>query len=155
MFDRLWGSKLFAKLRLETRFHQMRLCPSDIEKTAFKTKDVHLKFSVVPMGLRNASGTFYALMSYIFRNCIDQFLVVYLDNMSIFSADRENHLRHLRLALFRSGDSRLYPGSNTLEVMSTDTEISGPTIGRTKINIGEDGKKLIRAGQKPPICDGA
>ena len=76
MFDRLGEAQFFSKMDLKTGFHQIRVRPEDIEKTAFKTKYGHLEYLVLPMGLCNAPATFQTLMNMIFQDCIDVYLVV-------------------------------------------------------------------------------
>lgn len=99
MFDRLGQAKFFSKLDLKAGFHQIRVAPEDIEKTAFKTKYCHFEFMVMPMGLLIAPETFLSLMNRIFRDHIDDFIVIYLDDILIFSDSREDHLCHLRIVL--------------------------------------------------------
>lgn len=149
MFDRLGGATYFSKLDLKSGFHQIRISSSDIEKTAFKTKYGHFEYLVMPMGLRNAPATFQALMNSIFRDCIDDFLVIYLDDILIFSNNREDHLEHLKLVLSRLRDHQLYVGNDKFELMTTETEFLGLTIGIGGVKIGEERKKLIREWPKP------
>ena len=86
MFDRLGEARVFSKLDLKTGFHQIRVQPEDIEKTAFNTKYGQFEYLVMPMGLCNAPATFQTLMNTIFYDCIDEFIVVYMDDLLIFSA---------------------------------------------------------------------
>lgn len=149
MFDRLGRATFFSRLDLKTDFHQIRIAPADIEKTAFKTKYGHFEFLVMPMGLRNAPATFQALMNSIFRDCIDDFVVVYLDDILIFSESREEHLNHLRIVLSRLRDHELYVGEKKFELMKTETEFLGLIVGRDGIKIGEERKRLIQEWPVP------
>lgn len=149
MFDRLGRAAFFSRLDLKTGFHQIRIAPADIEKTAFKTKYGHFEFLVMPMGLRNAPATFQALMNSIFRDCIDDFVVVYLDDILIFSESREEHLNHLRIVLSRLRDHELYVGEKKFELMKTETEFLGLIVGRDGIKIGEERKRLIQEWPVP------
>lgn len=97
----------------------------------------------MPMGLRNAPATFQALMNSIFRDCIDGFVVFYLDNILIFSESREDHLRHLRLVLQRLKHNELYI-EKKFELMRTETEFLGLLVGKSGIKIGDDQKALVR-----------
>ena len=99
MFDRLGGAKIFSKLDLKTGFHQIQVKREDIEKTAFNTKYGQFEYLVMPMGLCNASATFQTLKKQLFYDCIDDFLVVYMDDLLIFSKDEASHLKHLETVL--------------------------------------------------------
>ena len=91
MFDRIGGAKVFSKLDLKTGFHQIRVKAEDVEKTAFNTEYGQFEYLVMPMGACDAPATFQTLMNHIFHDCIDEFLVVYLDDLLIFSLDEESH----------------------------------------------------------------
>lgn len=101
IFDRLGRAQFYSKLDLNTGFHQIRICTNDIEKTAIKNKYGNFEFLVMQTGLRNAPATFQALMNSIFRDCIDDFEVIYLDDILVFSDTRQDHLNHLRAVLTR------------------------------------------------------
>ena len=92
MFDRLGGATVFSKLDLKTGFHEIRVGRDDIEKNTFNTKYGQFEYLVMAMGLCNAPETFQSLMNRIFYDCIDVFLVVYMDDVLIFSKDEESHL---------------------------------------------------------------
>lgn len=144
MLDRLGQAQYFSKLDLKAGFLQIRIAPEYIEKTTFKTKYGHSEFLVMPMGLRNAPATFQALLNSIFRDYIDEFLVVYLDDILIFSDTKVDHIRHLRIVLTRLREHELYLGSNKYELLREETEFLGLIVGRNGIKMGEDRKRLIR-----------
>lgn len=108
MFDRFGDAFFCSKLNLKTGFHQIRLKPDDIEKTAFNTKHGQFEYMVRPMGLCNAPATFQTLMNRIFHDCLDDFLVVYMDDLFIFSQSREEHFRHIEIRLL--GPEPDHPG---------------------------------------------
>lgn len=149
MFDHLGHARYFSKLDLKTGFHQIRICPNEVEKTALKTKYGHFEFLVMPMGLKNAPETVQALMNSIFWDCIDEFLVIYLDDILIFSGSNEDHLEHLRIVLSSLPHNELYLGKNKFELMQTETEFLGLMVGTAGIKIGEDHKKMIKDWPKP------
>lgn len=149
MFDRIGKSKCFSKLDLKTGFHQIRIRKEDIEKTAFKTKYGLFEFLVMPMGLCNAPATFQALMNAIFGDCIDIFMVVYIDDILIYSDSHEEHIQHLDTVLQRLSDHELYVGAEKAEIMTADTEFLGLEIGKEGVRVGDDGKKIVEEWPTP------
>lgn len=130
MFDRLGRAKFCFKLDLNTGFHQISIAADDIEKTAFKTNYRHYEFLVMLMGLRNGSATSQDLMNSIFRDFIDNFVMIYLDNILIFSETREDHLQHLIIVLSCLRDHEIYVGDKKFELMREDTEFLGLMVRR-------------------------
>lgn len=110
MFDRLGQATFYSKLDLKTEFHQIRVAPEDVENTAFRTKYGQFEFLVMQMGLRNAPATFQSLMNNILHNVIDDFLVVYLDDLLIYSHNKDDHICNLRIVLKRLQENSLYVG---------------------------------------------
>lgn len=108
MFDRLGRAAVYSKLGLKSGFHQIRVREEDIEKTAFKTKYGHFEFLVMPMRLYNALATFQSLMNSIFSDIIINYLVVYLDDLLVYSNSYEEHLQHLEEVLSRLHKNQLY-----------------------------------------------
>lgn len=149
MFDGLGQAQLFSKLDLKTGFHQIRIAPEDIKKTAFKTKYGHFEFLVMPMGLRNSPATFQTLINSIFRDCIDEFVVVYLDDILIFSDSKEEHMKHLRIVSTRLRDNELYVGNKKFDLLQKETEFLGLKVGTNRIKIGDDRKKRIQDWPTP------
>ena len=107
MLDQLSGSSLFTCLDMQSAYHQVRLCPEYVPRTAFTTAQGLFEYRVLPFGLRNAPGTFQALMNRVLgdlRHCC----VAYLDDLLIFSKSAEEHKQHLRLVLQRLRAEKLY-----------------------------------------------
>lgn len=98
-FDSLKGAKFFSKIDLQQGFHQMRIAPHDVPKTAFGMKYGHYEWLVMPFGLVNAPSTFQRMMTHILREFIDDFVQVYLDNILIYSKTEADHLCHLEQVL--------------------------------------------------------
>lgn len=111
LLDRLQGAKYFTSLDLKSGYHQIRVAPEDISKTAFRTRYGHFEFTVLPFGLCNAPGTFQSLMSEIFREYTDEFVLVYLDDIMIYSKSLPEHLDHLKSVLRVLRRHKLYAAS--------------------------------------------
>ncbi|GBG62710.1 hypothetical protein CBR_g31727 [Chara braunii] len=101
LFDRLAGNRLFTKIDLRSGYHQIRIAAADHPKTTFRSRFGHYEFTVMPFGLTNAPATFHRTMNDIFRDILEQYVLVYLDDIVVYSRTLEEHLRHLRDVLDR------------------------------------------------------
>jgi hypothetical protein len=99
LFDQLRGASVFSKIDLRSGYHQLRIRPSDIPKTAFITKYGLYKFTVMSFGLTNAPDFFMNLMNSVFMDYLDKFVVVFIDDILIYSQSEEEHASHLRMVL--------------------------------------------------------
>ena len=108
LLDRLAGAKFFSALDLCSGYHQVRMHPDSIEKSAFRTRYGSFEWLVMPFGLTNAPATFMAFMHSIFHNVVDDFAIVYMDDILIFSKTEEEHARHVETVLELLRDNGLY-----------------------------------------------
>jgi hypothetical protein len=99
LFDQLRGASVFSNIDLRSGYHQLRIRPSDIPKTAFITKYGLYEFTVMSFGLTNASAFFMNLMNSVFMDYLDKFVVVFIDDILIHSQSEEEHADHLRVVL--------------------------------------------------------
>ncbi|GKB64703.1 putative reverse transcriptase domain-containing protein, partial [Tanacetum coccineum] len=97
--DELQGSWYFSKIDLRFGYHQLRVCKEDISKTAFKKRYMHFEFTVMPFGLTNAPAVFMDLMNRVCKEYIDKFVIVFIDDILIYSKSKEEREVHLKLIL--------------------------------------------------------
>ena len=108
LFDKLKGTGVFSKIDMPSRYHQLRIKDADVHKTTFRTRYGHYKFLVMLFGLTNERSVFMDLMNRVFRLFLDQFVVVYIDDILVYSKDREDHDKHLRVVLETFRKEQLY-----------------------------------------------
>src|SRR5947207_4995770 len=108
LFDQLSGAKVFSKIDLTSGYHQIRVREEDIPKTAFSTRYGLYEFLVMSFGLTNAPAIFVYLMNSIFMTELDVCVVVFIDNILVYSKYGEEHARHLGVVLVRLRDHQLY-----------------------------------------------
>ncbi|GJZ26245.1 putative reverse transcriptase domain-containing protein [Tanacetum coccineum] len=99
LFDQLQGSRVYSKIDLRFGFHQLNVREEDILKTTFRTRYSHYKFQVMPFGLTNASAVFMDLMNHVYKPYLDRFVIVFIDDILIYSKSKKEHEGHLRLIL--------------------------------------------------------
>ncbi|MCQ8064026.1 reverse transcriptase domain-containing protein, partial [Salmonella enterica] len=108
LFDQLAGAKVFSKIDLRSGYHQIKIRPCDIPKTAFSTRYGLYEYLVMSFGLTNAPAYFMYLMNSVFMPELDKFVVVFIDDILVYSKDKEEHANHLHIVLQRLRDHQLY-----------------------------------------------
>jgi hypothetical protein len=99
LFDQMKGATVFSKIDLQSGYHELWIKEDGIPKTTFKTRFGHYEFTIFPFGLTNAPGVFMSLMNGVFREYLDKFIQVFIDNILIYSQTMEEHNEKLRLVL--------------------------------------------------------
>jgi hypothetical protein len=108
IFDRLQGAQHFTSLDLRSGYYQIRMRDAGIPKTCIRTRYGSFEFLVMPLGLTNAPSTFQAVMNDVFREHLDDFVMVYIDDVLIFSRTEEDHFRHVKLIQERLRQHKLF-----------------------------------------------
>ena len=149
LFDQLKGVSIFSKIDLRSGYHQLRIKDVDVHKTAFRTRYGHYEFLVMPFGLTNAPAAFMELMNHVFRPYVDQFVVVFIDDILMYSKDRENHDTHLRVVLETLRKEHLYANLSKCEFWLNEVSFLGNIVSKEVIRV--DPKKIkVVVEWKPP-----
>ena len=108
LFDQLSGAKVFSKIDLRTGYHQLKIKKEDIPKTASATRYGLYEYTIMSFGITNAPAFFMHMMNKVFMDFLDKFVVVFIDDILIYSKSDEEHKEHLRVVLQRLRDHQLY-----------------------------------------------
>lgn len=149
VFDKLRHARYFSKIDLRSGYHQIRLAPESVPLTAFRTKYGLFEFLVLPFGLTNAPATFMSLMNDVFRECLDKFTMVYLDDILIYSSTYNEHIEHIHKALSLLRENKLYAKRSKCEFAKTSVEYLGHIISDQGFSMEEDKIKSIQNWPRP------
>ena len=135
LFDQLRGAWVYSKIDLCTGYHQLRVREVDTPKTAFWMRYGHFEFTVIPFGLTNAPAIFMDLMYRVFQPYLDWFVVVFVDDILIYSKSEEEHEDHLRIVLQMLRDHQLYAKFNTCEFWLTEVRFLGHVVSTSGLSV--------------------
>jgi hypothetical protein len=142
LFDRLSGAKYFSRIDLKSGYYQIRIANEDVEKTVCRTRYGSYEFLVMSFGLCNAPSTFTTLMNTVFQEEIDDFVIIYIDDILVYSKTAEEHARHLEVVFRKLRNNKLYGNGEKNNFAQNEIEF----LGHVVINDGikPDMKKVRR-----------
>ncbi|GKA65734.1 putative reverse transcriptase domain-containing protein [Tanacetum coccineum] len=135
LFDQLQGSSIYSKIDLRSGYHQLRVREEDIPKTAFKTRYGHYEFQVMPFGLINAPAVFMDLMNQVCKPYLDKFMIVFIDDILIYSKSKQEHKEHLKLILELLNKEELYAKFSKCEFWILKVQFLGHVIDSQGIHV--------------------
>jgi hypothetical protein len=150
LFDQLAGARVFSKIDLRSRYHQIMIRLSDIPKTAFSTRYGLYEYLVMSFGLTNAPAYFMYLMNSVFMQELDKFVVDFIDDILIYSKNPEDHAKHLHVVLQRLRDHHLYAKFSKCEFWLDTIKFLGYTISSDGISV-DPSKVQEVLDWKPPM----
>ncbi|GJY57633.1 putative reverse transcriptase domain-containing protein [Tanacetum coccineum] len=135
LFDQLQGSSVYSKIDLRSGYHQLRVREEDIPKTAFRTRYGHYEFQVMPFGLTNAPAVFMDLMNRVCKPYLDKFIIVFIDDILIYSKNKQEHEEHLKLILELLKKEELYAKFSKCEFWIPKVQFLGHVIDSKGIHV--------------------
>ncbi|KAG8490322.1 hypothetical protein CXB51_015498 [Gossypium anomalum] len=149
LFDQLKGATVFSKINLRSGYYQLRVEESDVPKTAFRTRYGHYELLVMPFGLTNAPAIFMDLMNRIFRPYLDKLVVVFIDDILIYSRDETEHVEHLRTVLQILREKKLFAKFSKSEFWLREVRFLGHIVSGDGIRV-DSSKISAIVDWKPP-----
>jgi len=128
LMDQLVGAEVLSKIDLRSGYHKIRVNAEDVSKTAFKTRYGHYEYSLMPFGVTNAPGVFMEYMNKIFHPYLDQFMVVFIDDILVYSKSDEEHAEHLRIVLQVLKEKQLFTKLSKCEFWLREVSFLGHVI---------------------------
>ncbi|GJT78853.1 putative reverse transcriptase domain-containing protein [Tanacetum coccineum] len=135
LFDQLQGSSIYSKIDLRSGYHQLRVREEDIPKTAFRTRYGHYEFQVMSFGLTNAPAVFIDLMNRVCKPYLDKFVIVFIDDILIYSKSKKEHEEHLRQILKLLKKEELYAKFSKCEFWISRVQFLGHVIDCRGIHV--------------------
>ena len=147
--DSLHGARYFTKIDLRSGYHQIRVAENDVAKTAFRSRYGHYEFRVLPFGLTNAPATFMNLMNDVFRPLLNKCVVVYLDDILVYSKNLEEHHEQLRQVLDLLRKHKLYAKISKCDFAKTSVEFLGHVVSADGLAVDPHKIETIRSWTPP------
>ncbi|XP_042465609.1 uncharacterized protein LOC122048066 [Zingiber officinale] len=149
LFDQLKDTCVYSKIDLRSGYHQLRVGDADIPKTAFRTRYGHYEFLVMPFGLTNAPAVFMDLMNRVFLEYLDWFVIVFIDDILIYSRSEEEHMRHLRIVLETLRREHLYAKFSKCAFWLPSVGFLGHVVSSRGISVDPQKIEAITGWEQP------
>ncbi|GJZ76470.1 putative reverse transcriptase domain-containing protein [Tanacetum coccineum] len=151
LFDQLQGSSVYSKIDLRSGYHQLRIKEEDIPITAFRTRYGHFEFQVMPFGLTNAPAVFMDLMNRVCKPYLDKFVIVFIDDILVYSKDEEEHGKHLKIILELLKKERLYAKFSKCDFWLDSVQFLGHVIDRSGVHVDPAKIEAIKSWAAPTM----
>ncbi|GKA55845.1 putative reverse transcriptase domain-containing protein [Tanacetum coccineum] len=149
LFDQHQGSSVYSKIDLRSGYHQLRIKEEDIPITAFRTWYGHFEFQVIPFRLTNAPAVFMDLMNRVCKPCLDKFVIVFVDDILVYSKDKEEHGKHLKTVLELLKKEGLYAKFSKCDFWLDSVQFLGHVIDHNGVHVDPAKIKAIRNWAAP------
>ena len=149
LMDQLKGASIFSKIDLRSGYHQLRVRDADIPKTTFQTRYGHYEFLVMSFGLINTPTVFMDLMNRIFHPYLDQFVIVFIDDILIYSPNRATHEEHLHTVLQRLREKQLYAKFSKCAFWLKQMVFLGHIISAEGVHVDPQKVEAILSWERP------
>lgn len=149
LFDQLQGARCFSKIDLRSGYHQVRVREEDIPKTAFRTRYGHYEFKVMSFGLTNAPAVFMDLMNQVFRPFLDAFVIMFIDDILVYSRSEKDHAYHLRMVLGTLRQRELYAKFSKCEFWLSFVAFLGHVVGADGVWVDAQKIEAVRNWPRP------
>ena len=149
LFDQLKDVVYFSKIDLRTGYHQLKIKPEDMPKTTFCTRYGHYEFLVMSFGLTNAPATFMDLMNRVFKKYLDKCIIVFINDILVYSKTREEHAEHLRIILEILRKEKLYAKWSKCEFWLKQVQFLGLVIGKEGIMVDPAKIEAVASWERP------
>ena len=151
LFDQSRGARVYSKIDLRTGHHQLKVRETDIPKTAFRMRYGHYEFTVMPSGLMNALAAFMDLVHRVFQPYLDQLVVVFVDDILIYSQSEWEHEYHLRIVLQLLRDHQLYAKFSKCEFWLTEVRFLGHVVSAPGVSVNLEKVKAVMRWERPNV----